>query len=71
MNIHSSIDTHSIVVEAYNSIDSIDRIHSIERDKEKQMPFTFFNEEWNQPFWEDNVDVLDSRNRTTSEVVED
>jgi hypothetical protein len=71
MNIHSSIDTHSIVVEAYNSIDSIDRIHSIERDKEKQMGFTFFNEEWNQPFWEDNVDVLDSRNRTTSEAVED
>jgi hypothetical protein len=68
MNIHSSIDTHSIVVEAYNSID---RIHSIERDKEKQMGFTFFNEEWNQPFWEDNVDVLDSRNRTTSEAVED
>ena len=42
MNIHSSIDTHSIVVEAYNSIDSIDRIHSIERDKKKANGFYFF-----------------------------
>ena len=39
--------------------------------KSKREPFTFFNEEWNQPFWEDSVDVMDSRNKTTSGVVED
>jgi len=39
-------------------------------DKSK---FTFFNEEWNQPFWEDNADTLDTRNKNKKEngVIED
>lgn len=39
--------------------------------KTKKENFTFFNEEWNQPFWEDGVDVVDIRKKTKSGVVED
>ena len=37
----------------------------------KRENFTFFNEEWNAPFWEDGADVLDQRNKKSSGVVED
>ena len=33
--------------------------------------FTFFNEEWNQPFLEDRIDVIDQRNKKTNNSVED
>ena len=39
--------------------------------KTKRDNFTFFNEEWNQPFWEDDIDVIDQRNKTTNGAVED
>lgn len=39
--------------------------------KTKKENFTFFNEEWNQPFWEDGADVLDTRKKTKNGVVED
>jgi hypothetical protein len=39
--------------------------------KTKREPFTFFNEEWNQPFWEDGADVVDGRKKNTSGTVED
>jgi hypothetical protein len=32
------------------------------KENKKRENFTFFNEEWNQPFWEDGADVLDQRN---------
>jgi hypothetical protein len=31
--------------------------------KERKEIYTFFNEEWNTPFWEDGVDVIDQRNK--------
>ena len=40
-------------------------------NKTKRENFTFFNEEWNQPFWEDSVDVLDQRNKKSNGAVED
>jgi len=37
----------------------------------KRENFTFFNEEWNTPFWEDGADVLDTRKKKTNGAVED
>ena len=37
----------------------------------KRENFTFFNEEWNQPFWEDGVDEIDIRNKPQNGAVED
>jgi len=39
--------------------------------KTKKENFTFFNEEWNQPFWEDNADVVDHRKENKSSLTED
>jgi hypothetical protein len=39
--------------------------------KTKKENYTFFNEEWNEPFWEDGADVVDQRNHTKRDVVED
>jgi hypothetical protein len=39
--------------------------------KTKQEKFTFFNEEWNQPFFEDGADVIDQRSKKNSGAVED
>jgi len=43
----------------------------MENKKTKQNNFTFFNEEWNQPFWEDGADVIDQRKDNSSSLVED
>ena len=40
-------------------------------NKTKRENFTFFNEEWNQPFWEDGADVLDQRKKNRGELIED
>ena len=40
-------------------------------ENKKRDNFTFFNEEWNQPFWEDGADVIDTRNKDTKNTVED
>ena len=40
-------------------------------ENKKRETWTFFNEEWNQPFWEDGVDVIDRRPKKESGVVED
>ena len=37
----------------------------------KRENFTFFNEEWNQPFWEDGVDVIDTRKKPENGIIED
>ena len=37
----------------------------------KKENFTFFNEEWNLPDWEDSTDVVDSRKKTRNSVIED
>jgi hypothetical protein len=39
--------------------------------KEEKETYTFFNEEWNLPFWEDGADVLDQRKKKTNGSVED
>lgn len=39
--------------------------------KTKKEPFTFFNEEWNEPFWEDGADVIDQRSKNINGAVED
>lgn len=41
------------------------------KENKKRENFTFFNEEWNQPFWEDGVDVFDTRNKPQNGAVED
>jgi hypothetical protein len=40
-------------------------------NKTKRENFTFFNEEWNQPFWEDGADEIDQRKDNKSSLVED
>lgn len=40
-------------------------------ENKKRENFTFFNEEWNQPFWEDSADVVDSRKKSQNSLVED
>jgi hypothetical protein len=39
--------------------------------KTKQENWTFFNEEWNAPFWEDGADVVDQRKNNKNSLVED
>lgn len=39
--------------------------------KERKETYTFFNEEWNQPFWEDGADVIDQRKENKNTLVED
>ena len=39
--------------------------------KERKEIYTFFNEEWNNPTWEDGADVIDNRNKKTNGAVED
>lgn len=41
------------------------------KENKKRENFTFFNEEWNQPFWEDGADVIDTRNKSKTDVAED
>lgn len=38
---------------------------------DKKENWTFFNEEWNQPFWEDGADIIDQRKSKKSDLVED
>lgn len=40
-------------------------------ENKKRDNFTFFNEEWNQPFWEDSADVVDQRKRKKNDLIED
>lgn len=37
----------------------------------KRETWTFFNEEWNAPFWEDGVDIIDTRTKKENGTVED
>lgn len=37
----------------------------------KKENWTFFNEEWNAPYWEDGVDVIDKRKKNNNTAVED
>lgn len=39
--------------------------------KTKKENYTFFNEEWNEPFWEDGADVIDQRKYIKRDIVED
>ena len=41
------------------------------KENKKQENFTFFNEEWNQPFWEDGADVINPRHKKINSAVED
>ena len=41
------------------------------KENKKRENFTFFNEEWNQPFWEDGADVIDQRKDKKNSLVED
>ena len=40
-------------------------------NKKKRDNFTFFNEEWNQPFWEDGIDIIDRRKDNKNSLIED
>jgi len=40
------------------------------KDK-KRDNMTFFNEEWNQPFFEDNIDEIDTRKKERKTTEED
>ena len=37
----------------------------------KRESYTFFNEEWNQPFWEDGVDIINKQQKNKKNVTED
>lgn len=39
--------------------------------KNKKENFKFFNEEWNEPFFEDNVDEIDTRKENKKTTEED
>jgi hypothetical protein len=43
----------------------------MKNEKIKRENYTFFNEEWNAPFWEDGADVIDQRRETKNTIVED